>query len=253
MTKFQPAFEGQARCEYKKGTVHRCTVGTSVGEKFCTQHKPVVTIDAQGDSRTNTVLKGFDVKAIMARFNRTCMAEGCDEHRVTGPASAGKPISKYCSAHRHMEDAAVAANTSNTTKEESTMEKKGLFSTVKATVTSVKESKLYKWMKRQVSALASQKAAIAVGSASAVLGGLFTASCGTAMVVGTAIAVLMTAAAHAMTKKKEQSLSYKAMLSDMGVAVATVAVMPAVLFVAAYVGLYATVYGAILPYAIIVA
>lgn len=193
MTKFQPAFEGQARCEYKKGTVHRCTVGTSAGEKFCTQHKPVVTIDPQGDSRTTT------------------------------------------------------------TKEESIMNKKGLLSTIKATVTSVKESKFVKWVKRQASALATKKAAIAIGSFSAVVGGIVTASCGTALAVGAAVAALITAAAHAMTKKKEQSLSYKAMLSDMGVAVATVAAMPAVLFVAAYVGLYATVYGAILPYAIIVA
>lgn len=220
MTKFKPAFEGQTRCEYKKGTVHRCAVGTSAGEKLCTQHKKATPITEQGDSRTNTAWG-----TIKSTVNNTL-------------ASAG---------------AAVAAITSNITKEESTMEKKGLLSTIKATVTSVKESKLYKWMKRQVSSLAHQKAAIAVGSTSAVVGGLFTASCGTALAVGAAVAALIIAAAHAMTKKKEQSLSYKAMLSDMGVAVATVAVMPAVLFVAAYVGLYATVYGAILPYAIIVA
>lgn len=128
---------------------------------------------------------------------------------------------------------------------------------VKAKYVSVKESRFSKWVNKAYTStigfLGGKKTAIAVGSVSVVAGGIVTVGTLAAVAVGTALAVAVVGASHAMQKKKEEKLSYKAMLTDMGVATGTVVAMPFVLLTLAYVGVYATTFGAILPYAIIVA
>lgn len=164
-------------------------------------------------------------------------------------------------------DTAVAVEEKQTIKEKVENTMATVKETVTGTVVAGKDAvvgaitspfkKAYTWTKDKLVAgikfLGNKKTAIAVGSASVAAGGLVTASCLGAMVVGTALAVAVVSASHAMQKKKEQKLAYKDMLTDMGVAVGTVAIMPLALLVFSYVGLYATAYGAILPYAIIVA
>lgn len=173
----------------------------------------------------------------------------------------------YCSAHTEGD------SRTTTTKEESIMNtltdkakditgkvapvKASLTEWVKATYTTVKESKVLAFTTKKAKALGSllnkKKTVIAVASASVTVGGLVTSSVLPAIAVGAGVASLVVLAAAFMAKKKEEKLKKKALLADMALAIGITAILPFALFALAYAGLFATVYGAILPYSIIVA
>lgn len=163
----------------------------------------------------------------------------------------------YCSVHTEGD-----SHTTTTTKEASFMntlstKSKDITTWVNNTYTTIKESKVVTYTITKVKALASllgkKKTVIAIASASVTAAGLVTSGTCAAVAVGAGMATLTVVAARIMAKKKGEKLAYKAMLTDIGVAVATTAVLPFALFGLAYAGLFATVYGAILPYSIIVA
>lgn len=224
MTTFQPAFK-TAKCA-------KCTklVGFNKelpkGVVYCNDHKPAPVVPASVTSVVN------NTKTKVEKTMTTVK-----EKAVVG---------------MEVVEAQVVKGKELVTKHTATVSE-----FIKGKYEAVKESRFSKWVKKTYTStigfLGSKKTAIAVGSASVVAGGIVTGSAVAAVAVGTALAVAVVGASHAMQKKKEEKLSYKAMLSDMGVATGTVVAMPFVLFALSYVGLFATVYGAILPYAIIVA
>ncbi|PVC75038.1 hypothetical protein C2I27_03890 [Priestia megaterium] len=250
MTKSNKSFKVNKSCAQKG-----CKVAVQDGAKYCSQH---ITIDgdaAVAASTANTEqestksmfdsIKGFgvDVKDIITKFNKTCMAKGCKEHRVTGPGIAGyKPISMYCSEHRHME--------SPNTKEDKSMNTKS--TTFKETA-STAWAAIKRASMKALRYINSNRTLVAIGSTAISVAGLFTGSLSGALLVGAGIATLTVLAMHLIAKKKEQKLNYKALLNNLSIANGTVLAMPFVLLGLSYVLAFAFVYGAALPYAIIVA
>jgi hypothetical protein len=156
------------------------------------------------------------------------------------------------------------------TKEEATTMNKAIniTNTVKSTVvdkatsimgvyTRFTDSKLYAFISKHVrttmSFLDGHKKAIAVGAFSTVAGGLVTTGVVSAVAAGVAISTLTMVVACALAKKKNKDLSYKTMLTKIGISAVTAIVFPTVLLGAVYGTVYATWYAAILPYAAIVA
>jgi hypothetical protein len=206
--------------------------------------------------------------------NKVCAQKGCKVAVQDG--------AKYCSQHITIDgDAAVAASTANTTKEENTMnntQSKGDSLKEKATATTNKVKAFFtkkdkpattdKSFKETASTAwaaikrASMKALryindnrtlVAIGSTAISVAGLFTGCLTGALLVGGGIATLTVLAMHLIAKKKEQKLNYKALLNNLATANGTVLAMPFVLLGLSYVLAFAFVYGAALPYAIIVA
>lgn len=171
----------------------------------------------------------------------------------------------YCSAHTNTKEESTMTKVTNTVKDKAVV----LKDQAKEALTKTKESSVwstianpfkvaYTWVKDKVvsptlSFLDGKKTAIAIGSAAVTAGGLVTTGTVAAVAVGAGIASLVVLAAHAMQKKKEKGLQWKAMFTDMGVAVGTAALLPFLLLGAAYAGLFVTAFGFILPYSIIVA
>jgi hypothetical protein len=161
----------------------------------------------------------------------------------------GKPKQFYDAVKQTLNKEKVESNMNTVTEQVS--------NTMTSTYGKAKESRLYKWIKKVASStvrfLGKNKTAVAVGTFSTVLGGILTSTVCAAVAVGTAVAVATVIASHLMTRKKDHSLSYKAMLSDIGIAAGTSLITPIVLFLLVYSGVYAVSYGFILPYQFIVA
>jgi hypothetical protein len=247
MTTFQPAFK-TAKCA-KCGTYVGFNKELPKGVVYCTKHRPVTTVSAPVVVTPEQVATQEAFNAVMEDSNTVLTLDNNIKTKVEKTMTT---VKEKAVVGMEAVEAQVAKGKELVTKHTATVSE-----FVKGKYEAVKESRLVKWVKKAyhstIGFLGGKKTAIAVGSASVMAGGIVTGSAVAAVAVGTAVAVAVVGASHAMQKKKEQKLSYKAMLTDMGVATGTVVALPFALFGLAYVGLFATVFGAILPYSIIVA
>lgn len=179
------------------------------------------------------------------------------------------PADKVCTIEVPATDETAVAVEDNNTKEETIMsEVKERLSSAKESVSvklaGVKESgfketasDFWVFIKKQASKLGSfikkHSTAIFVATGSTIVAGAVTTGATAAACVGIPVASAIALAQEMIAKKKEGSFNYKAFLSKVAIGVAVAFALPYVLYAAAYLGLMTTVYGFILPYAIIVA